>query len=129
MVEVEGLAVDRAAGAAGWGAGPLGAVGVPGLGLVAVPGVGVAHVGAGAEDPALAPQEHDLDVVVERDVVQVGPELLAHLRVVGVPPLGVVEADAGDACLQVSLDQHTVVAHEDFLSGCRDPLEILGYNI
>ena len=51
---------------------------------VAVPGVRVVHVGAGAEHAALAAEQHDLDVVVVGELVEVLAELLAHRRVVGV---------------------------------------------
>ena len=71
VVEAERLAIDRESPALARPPWP-GCVLAFGAGrAVAVPGVGVAHVGAGAEHAALAPQQHDLHVVVERDVVQV----------------------------------------------------------
>ena len=83
MVEGEALAVDAEAPAL---ARPAGLA-------VAVPGVRVLHVGAGAEHAAGAAQDHDLDVVVGRELVEVGAHLLAHRRVVRVAPLGVVDRD------------------------------------
>ena len=62
--------------------------------------------------PTLAAEQHDLGVVVERELVEEGAELLAHGRVVGVLALGVGEGDPSDAPLVVSLEEHAAVCHE-----------------
>jgi len=115
VVEVEGLAVD---GQPPPLARPLPAASAVLFGVRAVPGVGVCHVGARAEDAAAAAQQHDLDVVVRRELVQIYAELLAHRRVVRVAAVGIVEREASDARALVALHQHTAVAHGLVLLDC-----------
>src|SRR5262249_52721341 len=104
VVEAERLAVD---GEASPLAGPP-----PAVGIAAVPAVRITHVGAGAEYLAAPAQVDDLDRVVEREVVEVPAQLLAHRGVVAVAAVRVVERDPGDAGLVVAIEQHAAGSHE-----------------
>ena len=72
------------------------------VGVVAVPRVRVGHVGAGAEHAVDAAQDHDLDVVVGREVVEVRAHGATHRRVVRVAPVGVVDRDPRDVRLGIA---------------------------
>ena len=94
VVEAEGLAVDAEATTL---AGP------PVVRVVAVPRVRVGHVGAGAEHAVGAAQDHDLDVVVGGDLVEVRAHGAPHRRVVRVATVRVVDRESRDVRLGIAL--------------------------
>ena len=97
VVEGEALAVD---------AEPAALAGATVVRVVAVPRVRVGHVGTGAEHAAGAAQDHHLDVVVDRELVEVRTHGAPHRRVVRVASLRVVDGDARDVRRRITLEMH-----------------------
>ena len=84
-----------------------------GLGRVslAVPAVCVIHVRPGTEHAVRATQQHDSDVVVFGDAIQVPRNGVAHRRVVRVALARVVQRDRRDPLFGIHLVKHTIVPH------------------
>jgi hypothetical protein len=94
------------------------------LRLGAVPRIRVVHIGAGAEDAALTSQDHDLDVVVIRQLIKVLSHLSSHRGVIRIATIRIVNGESGDPRVLVMIEQYSVVSQRrnSLLTSSRDSL-------
>jgi hypothetical protein len=112
VVKAERLAVHRESAALAGTALSRSSFAVPRLfrASLSVPAVRVIHVRPRAEHTVCSAQQRNSQVVVVRDAVQAPGNGLAHVRVVGVALLGVVQRYCGNPLFWIDFEKNAIVA-------------------